>query len=236
MQPPVYRAAAVFAAGLNFDRDPPLRQREQDLAEGKIAGFMRSENVLEEVEKALLETDFMSEAGSIEGKLRIERRLADWYFIVYDRDPARAAFIANTWAEAAQKAYLEARRHALRANMLEAQIERLQIRLLDLYQKNPGSSAIVREIESLERRKGELQEALETELELSHGVESFFSFEWTVRATATGEPVIFGRGRLIVGGAMAGMGMAVAALMIIPGRKPALRDRDGKIRGSGEPS
>ena len=236
LQPPVYRAAAQFAAGLNFDRDPPLRQREQDLAEGKVATFLRSDSVLADVEKALLDAKLISEGEDFSGDFILERRISDWYFAVYHYDPVIAAFAANAWAEAAQDAFRKARFHALKAELLEAQIERVQIRLLNLQDYGFDSNVGIEGIENLERRERELEEALETELELSHGVESFFSLEWTARASIPTEPVVYGRGRLAIGGAMAGIGLAVVGLMVFSIGRETPITRQGRTDTSSETS
>ena len=179
--PPLYEAKAVLSFGLNYDRDPPLRQREQDLAEGKIAGFVTSDEILrtalDELENLHPSEDQLPSLGTFRSQIQLVRKISRWELSVIDPDPTLAAMLANAWLSSTERGLWEAYTHALRADGLQVQLDQVQAELATL-QSNPSSSQEnSQSIEDLLVKAEELQTSLQTELDLSHGVVTFVSFE-----------------------------------------------------------
>jgi len=217
--PPLYEAIAVMSFGLNFDREPPLRQREQDLAEGKIVGYLSSDEVLQTAldnfVPPLSTNNHIPSISEFKSQIRLVRRISQWELTVTNQDPYLAAELANAWAVSAEMNLWEAYAHALRAVDLQTQLGQVQSELANLKAESSKDPNIKESIKQLEDVSSDLESELQTDLKLSHGVVSFISFEFTNRASVPAEPVTHGVGSLILSGNLLGIltGVVIAFSM-----------------------
>lgn len=207
--PPLYEAMAVMSFGLNFDREPPFRQREQDLAEGKIVGYLSSDEVLQTAldnfVPPLSTNNHITSISEFKSQIRLVRRISQWELTVTNQDPYLAAELANAWAVSAERNFWEAYAHALRAVDLQTQLDQIQSELANLKAESSQDPNIKESIKQLEDVSADLESELQTDLTLSHGVVSFISFEFTNRASVPAEPVTHGVGSIILSGNLLGI-------------------------------
>lgn len=214
--PPRYEAVAVVSYGLNFDRDPPIGQREQDLAEGKVLGYLSSDEVLQ---AAIAYLSPSSSTGKqlpsfeeLRSIIRLERKRSHWEMIVTHEDPILAFILANAWASTAEQAFWNAYTHALRAVDLQTQLDQIEMQLASLKNDPAPDSNNMSEIERLEHLVPQQELIIRDELKLSQGVVTFVSFNVDNNAIIPTEPVIRQVGTLVLSGAVIGI---IAGLLYI---------------------
>lgn len=212
---PVFEATAVMSIGLNFDQTTPLSQYEEDFALGKVAGVVSSDDVLEaSIDAFYQQLNIESEQLSVQdfrSMIRLEQKSSRWEFVVSRQDPELAAVIADSWAEAAEKALWEAYGHALRAKDLQLQLVNIQAELADIRTDLDVGEEGIERIQTLEDLTEELEIRLQEELELGRGLTTFVSFEWSERAMVPKRPVIRSRGGQILAGNL--LGIAIGTFM-----------------------
>lgn len=221
----VYEATAVMSIGLNFDQPVPYYQYEEDLALGKVAGVVSSDDVLEAAINAFnqqlnIESDQLS-VQEFRSKIRLERKGSRWEFIVSGQDSELAAAMADSWAEAAERALWEAYGHALRAKDLQLQLVNIQAELAELRADPTTGEEGVERIQALENITSDLDTRLPEELKLGRGLTTFVSFEWSQRAMVPNQPVTRTRGGQILAGNLLGIviGSIVAFLSAMYSRQ-----------------
>jgi len=240
--PPQYEAHVKASFGLNYDRDTPLRQREQDLAETKVIQYLVSEEMIAEA-LLNLDADLQSDEShyalpEMNTTIRLERRISDFVLIVVGEEPEFILALANAWAEVIEQAFPVAYSHALQANAIEQQIKIANYGIVQMNASNvpPAENDVT--ISQTERLIEELVERLAQEIELSHGVASFISFEINSDAYLYEVPVTYGRAGLLFSGT--GIGILTGLLVILataqryrPGADESdAPDRNGKSKNN----
>ncbi len=219
--PPLYEAKAILSFGLNYDREPPLRQREQDLAEGKVAGFVASDEILQAALDELAGSDRQSSEKTLptleelKSQVQLVRKISHWELFVVNQNPGLAAELANAWSSSAERGLWDAYTHALRAETLQTQLDQIQIELVELEVNPYPSLDDEQSIKKLLVKTERLQSQLQNELDLSHGVVSFVSFEITNLASVPVDPSTRGVGSLVFAGNMLGFLAGIFLALVI---------------------
>jgi capsular polysaccharide biosynthesis protein len=223
MNPPIYEAKAILSIGLNFDQTGSLHQYEEDLALGKVAGVVLSDDVMETAAATLTEqvaknfgTTSLQEFRSATG---LEQKGSRWELIASSQDPTLAVAMANSWAEASEHALQEAYHHALSAKNIQVELYGHQQDLQQIRTDptdHPNSSEHIKYLEEVIQ---DLTEELQGELELARGLATFISFEWSQRADIPDRPSTRSRGGQILAGNLLGLTMGVIVVLMIGANK-----------------
>jgi hypothetical protein len=207
---PRYEAKATVAINIHYGVTEPLELVVEDRALNRVAAIIRSDTV---IQTALdnLESTIRSQRGWMETAdllqtLRLDRRLAEWDLVAIDRDPAIAATVAQTWAEAALPVLDEAAEHAWQALKIMADnpLKVGCVPTLELV----GDTEIVDWIccvQPEDLNSETLPDELRKEIILSRGMLPNISYELIREARPPANPVIWGRGSLILSGAFVGL-------------------------------
>lgn len=205
--PPTYEAKAILSFGLNYDRNPPLEQRERDLAEGKVVGLLTSDDVLSTTIRDVsndVDAPSPEQLQDLRGRIRLIRKLSRWELIVEDESPDNATILANAWAEASENAFWQLIPHALRAEDLQTQLDPLEFRLAELATADNAADQ-TEEILAIEERITLLEAKILEEIELGKGLASFTSLNVSNLANTPSNPITRDVRLLVVAGSIIGI-------------------------------
>lgn len=203
LRTPVYEATSILGIGIDYSRALPLDDDAELHAYSRVRDLLLSEEAIlpammsEENERADLVRLFRS-------RIRLDQRGTRWELTVYDQSPEEASRVANGWAENALSLLTEAQQHALRAIDLQSSFYRISCRL----EAGPESSdRAVLVCDALEPKvdPDDLTEELIQEVNLSKGILPALSASLVARAKAPTDPIIGGRGVLILAGLFIGL-------------------------------
>jgi uncharacterized protein involved in exopolysaccharide biosynthesis len=207
--PPIYESKAIMAVGLDFDRDPPVEEKEQDRAESKVSALIQSDAVLEET------LELLHQDSSIEFQLpaleelsslvQVRKYFSHWHLAISHEDPVLVTEIVNVWAVVAEDALWEAYSHAQSALRLQEQLDGLQSRLEDLIVQANSKPEITEQIVELEESILQLEQDIRNEVQLSQGVVTSLTFNLTNAAQLPDQPKTRARGDLILAGSFLGL-------------------------------
>ncbi len=203
---PVYEAEAVFTISIDFTQTGELTQFEEDHAVSGILTILYSTPVLDQV---LVEAHNQGIPVDLPGLLSqssFERKQSRWMLRVRDRDPQRAATLANLWADATLTALQEAHRNALTAQARQAYLVFLQGCLAPATPGTGTEGVACSELDPAELPEEIDQTARELQQELadSQGIFPALVFDLAQRAHIPTEPVRYGLNSMIFAGAMIG--------------------------------
>jgi uncharacterized protein involved in exopolysaccharide biosynthesis len=118
LQPPVYEARAVITAQVDLTQTWELTELEQDQAITAVMTLFVSPPVLQQTTAEAIAQGLVIDELVYEQNLFLERRRSNLELLVRDKDPEKAAALANLWAAAAHQALLDSHTHALRAQAI----------------------------------------------------------------------------------------------------------------------
>ena len=209
---PEYEASAIVRIDIDYERLVPLTALQEWRITGTIRALLVSDPVLEEVYAATGDVLGGTSFPEFRESITLVDQSDGWRLNTRARDPEAAAHVANVWAEVAIRWLEEAWEHAWNVSQIQGSL--LQIGC------GPAPEGMVskwmnwvcptsaQDID-LESITSELLE----EIRLSHGIPAAISFEWISQATPPGASIIWGRGYLILSGAI--MGILAAVIFII---------------------
>lgn len=219
---PVYQSTAAATIGVDYSRTPPLALIVEDRVLDRVRQVVLSDETMEATLERLRESEDDSGAyasvADLRRALRLDQRLSRWEFLAFDRDPVRGARVANTWREVGIGLLEEARSHAERVNSLQG--IPAYVRCIALSPEGVDEDAVWRCVAVGEGLDDASLGALQAEVEASRGLIPFLVFDPTERAEPAVEPVLWGRGLLILAGAVLGL-LASIGRLAIPPRRPA---------------
>ena len=207
-QPPVYEATAGITINLFFDKRE-LTQYEADTAFNAAGAIISSTWVMDSfIATAHNRGLSPQDITRIQENTSIEAKESVWELHVRDRDPEVAAEYANLWASIAEQSMNDALKHALLAEQLQNQIDRLQSCLPSITPE-PGPVTAPKEcqIYSLEEINARVQGwAIEMadEQRLSQGILSITTISLNHSASIPEKPVLFNLANLVLAGACIG--------------------------------
>ncbi len=220
--PPVYQAAAAVTIGVDYSRTPTMELIVEDRVLDRVRQVILSDETMEATLERLRNSPDDSAAyatvSDLRDALRLDQRLSRWEFLAFDRDPARAARVANTWSEVALGLLEDARSHAERVNSLQGGLA--FVRCIELGPPGIDEVGLWRCVASGGGLDNASLAALQAEVKASRGLIPFLSFDPSEPAAPSAEPVLWGRGVLILAGAVLGLLASVAWLALFP-RRPS---------------
>jgi len=210
---PEYEASAVVRIDIDYERLVSLTALQEWRITGTIRALLVSDAILEEVYAATGDVLGGSSFTEFRDSIKLVDQSTGWRLKARARDPEAAALVANVWAEVAIQWLEEAWEHAwnvsqIQGSMLQVGCEPAPEGMVSRWMNwvCPTSPQDI----NLESVSNELQE----EIRLSHGIPAAISFEWISQATPPGAPIIWGRGYLILSGALMGILAAVIFILI----------------------
>ncbi len=224
-QPPVYEATAGITINLYFEKRE-LTQYEADTAFSAAGAIIYSTRVMDTfLAEAQNRGLSPQEISRIQQNTSVEAMESVWELHVRDRDPEAAAEYANLWAGIAEQTMNDALKHALLAEQLQNQIDRLQSCLPSLTPvPEPVPAPEECQSYSLDEINARLQGwAIEMadEQRLSQGILSITTISLNRSATVPEKPVLYGQASLVLAGACIGFFVSLWGANI-----PKVRRRD----------
>jgi len=209
---PEYEASAVVRIDIDYERLESLTALQEWRTTGTIRALLVSDAILEEVYAATGDVLGGSSFPEFRDSIKLVDQSDGWRLTARGRDPEAVAQVANVWAEVAIRWLEDAWEHAwnvsqIQGSMLQIGCEPAPEEMVSKWM-NWACPTSAQDID-VESGIDELQE----EIRLSHGIPAAISFEWISQATPPGAPIIWGRGYLILSGAL--MGILAAVIFII---------------------
>ena len=210
---PEYEASAVVRIGIDYERLDSLTPLQEWRITGTIRALLVSDAILEEVYTATGDVLGGSSFQEFRDSIKLVDQSDGWRLTARGRDPEAAAQVANVWAEATIQWLEEAWEHAWNVSQIQGSMLRIGCEpapdgMVSKWM-NWACPTSAQDID-LESVIDQLQE----EIRLSHGIPAAISFEWISQATPPGAPIIWGRGYLILSGAIMGILAAVIFILI----------------------
>jgi uncharacterized protein involved in exopolysaccharide biosynthesis len=188
--PPVYEATAILTVTMDFSQRE-LTQYEQDYA-FNAAGAIINSTAVEDQIVTISQTDGISISPTqLEQRMFSEGRQSVWELHIRDRNPQVAAELVNIWAQVANDALNTTLEHAIKAEQLQYQVDKLEACL----PSTPGMTET-----DLQSWANELVQ----EKKLSLGILSIMEFALTGSASVPEKPVLFDQASLTLAGALIG--------------------------------
>lgn len=204
LRPPLYEAASALGIDIDYARAFPVDDRTEHEAFRRVQELLLADDTLEATRSLLGE----AAPGDLQGlrqHLRLENRAGRWELIAVDSDPEAAARLADAWAESALAQLEEACLHAWRAADLQSAFFALGCRLAPSGEGETEGAGWVCESGQPTPGPDSVIQALQEEASLSRGILPAMSFSLLEQASAPATPVLWGRGSLILAGALIGL-------------------------------
>ncbi len=218
---PIYEATAGITVNTFLDRRD-LSQYEMDLAFNAAGSVINSNQVMDRfVAEAQARGYSSSEVSWIRKNLSAEGMEALWLVHVRSHDPQEAAELANLWAGFAEQTLKDDVQHALLANELQGLIDGLQGCLPASASASTPEACSSYSLDEIQAKIQAWSDELAQEQSLRQGVASVTSVSWTLTASAPEQPVLYGKGGLVLAGACIGF---FISLWITSVRKVRRRD------------
>ena len=219
LQPPVYEARAVFTISINYNQPDLLDSLDSDhYAEDQMISAAMdvffSSPVITNVTLDSVSLNLAPGDIAIDKRIFVERRQAEVTLVVRHEDPAKAAGLANIWAQRGLEALQEAQTHALRVYTLNYLIKGLENCPLD--QANPAALCQYSSRVELDQALAGIQTELANEIQASKGLTPAVLFDLERLAEAPQEPVLYQTQGLALAGGLLGflIGLLLSILRI----------------------
>ncbi|MGH2606029.1 MAG: hypothetical protein ACRDG5_05510 [Anaerolineales bacterium] len=210
---PVYQSSATIEINVDYNRTAPMSDLTLEQALDNVRVLLLADETLE---RAIRLAGFEEPIGPSEmrSRIRLAHRLDGWELLVNGEDPGKTAALANAWAEVALSRLGEATTHALRAAEWQGALYHASCQLVpDEAAERPVWVCRSDEPEGDPER---IPSALLAEASMSHGILPIFTYSLAQRASIPARPVLWDRGTLVLGGAVAGGGSALAWVILDP--------------------
>jgi hypothetical protein len=210
-RPPLYEASTMLGIGIDRNRadvpdDITVRQ-----ASDRVRGLLLADDTLA---RAIIlggeggSSDVSPEASAeLRGRIRLAEEPDGWELIVASPTAAEAERMAQAWAEASLEGLATASLHAIRAAEWQNVLYEASCRLVP-----GGASGPARWLCHSAPPEGNadgIPASILAEVEASRGVLPVFTYSLLRGSTGTGYAVVWGRGTLILGAAIAGLVIGV---------------------------
>ena len=213
--PARYQASASLAVNIDYGTAAPLELIVEDRALDRVNQLIGSDttltSVVEELEMSRGSAPEWASIQALRSQIRLDQRLARWELIGFSEDSDTAAEIANAWADVSVARLDQAREHARTAAQMQETPYLVDcIGLLPAVTSNETLWQCVASGPEIDQ---ETAEELRSEFEASHGILPNLAFELVQSADPPSDPVLWGRGSLVLAGGI--LGILIAALSAI---------------------
>jgi len=223
---PVYDASAAMEIGIDYPRTAPLDLLAENRVLDRVAALVTSDDTLALVADRLDTLHGPQPAWStpaaLRSHVRLDRKAATWEYVGYADTPDAAAAIADAWLDVSLSELDEAMAHAWETLKVQSAVAVLACSGMstgataDSFWECLATGPVLTE---------QQVSALREELALSRGILPIVSYHKVRAATASEAPVVWDRGPLVVGGAVAGMAAGVVLALVV---LPAARQTRGR--------
>ncbi len=226
IQKPRYEAEAMMGINIQYGVIEPLELIVEDRAQNRVAEVILADStlliLLNDIEQAVRQEQGWQDLADLRQSLRLDRGLSAWGFVVTNLDPDLAAQISDLWMEISLAELIEAQNHAWQAVALMGE-ESFQLKCEQyLLSSEPVETFATRcDLEPISLDAEALAGQLRTEINLSRGILPVFSFEALKAAEVPEKPVIYGRGVLLLSGALIGSLIGLWIVLALPRREYA---------------
>jgi len=220
---PVYRSSAVIEIGVDYNRTAPMRELTMEQAFDRVRALLLADETLA---GAIRQSgaEGRIDVPEMRSRIRLAHRLDGWELFVDGEDPVESAALANAWAEVAVGRIEEAMAHALRVAEWQWALYQASCKLVP-DNAAPSTALWVCQSDVTEGDPASLPSSLLVEASLSHGILPIFTYSWVQHASVPSTPILWDRGALVLGGAVAGGGSGFAWAVLDP-RSPRPRTPD----------
>jgi hypothetical protein len=204
LRPPVYEASAVIEIGIDRSRaevpdDVTVRQ-----AHDRVRGLLLADDTLEWAAQSGGMVQEGSEAvAALRSRIRLSEQPDGWRLTVLGASAGEAERLARAWADVSLSQIAEASRHAVRAAEWQGLLFEASCRLIPVEDDPVDAVWLCRSAPP--GGADAVPASILAEVEASRGILPVFSYSLVQKADGTAEPVLWGRGSLILGGALAGL-------------------------------
>jgi hypothetical protein len=205
LRSPVYEAAAVLEIGIDRNRaqvpdDITVRQ-----AYDRIRGLLLADDTLEEAADrgglAVEAGESLDVDSAFRARIRLSENPDGWKLAVLGSSAAEVERLAQAWADTALEKIAEASDHALRASQHQHALYEASCRLI----AGDDGKAIWRCRSAPPQGAETMSASLLAEVEASRGILPVVSYSLLQGSAGSGRVVLWERGSLMVGGALAGL-------------------------------
>jgi len=213
---PIYESKASISVMIDFTRTGKLSDIEEDLAMVAVGDIIKSSQVKDEVVVQSEVRGVSLKGIDLEEITFLERQNEKWILRVRDEKASDAKELANLWANISFAALQDAYGHALKADVLEKYTDSL----VNCLEQSAAVEPVQTEcgISNLEGILSEIENTnvlVKKEKLDGQGIMAASTFRISERAGQATDPVRYGRGVMIISGAI--MGFFIAALSILMG-------------------
>lgn len=216
--PPVFASRAEITTSINFARSGILSDVQQDQAINAVGDVILSSAV----EAAVL-GQAADHGISIDGITLKSMRFSDrmgyrWIIGIQSEDLVLAAELTNFWAESSLRILNEYLLHALRAEILTSTLNNLESCLQEVGVVAPSYATCQKlDLSEIQRSIDQTSTQIVTETADSHGIPSFMSFAWELKAEPASSPTYRNRNLMVFSGLLIGFfaGVLIAQISIM---------------------
>lgn len=215
-QPPVYEARIAIQFSINYAQTGLLTDVEEDQAFETAVDVFSSSQVLGQVVKSAAQQEIATSLDQLKSASSRERSASTWFIRVRDRDPEKAALLANLWGEQAVTALKEATAHAVKLGGLQRYLSSLESCLASSVGTEPVQSyCSYSNLADIQAKIVETGAAVHSEEIAAQGLMPGMSYNWTEQAVSPSRPVLNNQGKLVLAGAL--IGFFFAAIFVLAG-------------------
>ena len=208
LRTPVYQATSILGIGIDYARSLPLDDDAEQHAFNRVRALLLSDDAILPVllpeERESTDALAVDALNDFRSRIRLDQRGTRWELTVFDESPEKAASAANAWAENSLSVFEEAQMHAIRAIELQSVFNAISCRL-EADSETSNRSVLVCDALDPSMDPDEIVEGLVQESNLSRGILPSLSGAFVARANEARDPVIGGRGSLILAGVFIGL-------------------------------
>ena len=221
--PPIFEAKARFIVTIDYTRTGYLSDIQEDQAMRGIGSLIASDFILQKAVDTAYSSGLEISFDEFKQKSTLERGEFDWFIRFRDKDPQKAAYLVNFWADQADQELKKASSHALRAEELLNYLDSIETCLQRTTLGNdakapcafPNLSKILEEIQ----KTGEIAYQ---EKEASRGLMPALSINLVEKSQFPKTPVIFNRNAFVLAGSFIGLILGVF-ITFLWGNKPKIK-------------
>ncbi len=224
LRQPLYESRIEFTFSIDYARTGVLTDVEEDQALEAAGDVLGSSAVMEAVLSSAARQNISLTLAGLQSAAVRERSGSAWRVRIRRPDAREAAWLANAWGEQAEKALADAVGHAVAVDGLSRYLDALESCLSRSVASEPVQAACpYSQLSEIQSRLAETGAAIHKEKLASQGLMPGLGFQWTEKAVPAAKPAVYGRGSLILGGAL--MGFVLSIALAAGGRPFSLRKR-----------
>ena len=212
IQPPVYEAKTSIEVSIDFSQTGNISPYNFDHSVGLIQGVFYLKNVLTRVSSRAVDRYATKITEGFTRQFGMQRRGETWVLSVRNTDPEIAAFLVDSWREVGFEELSRSREHAMNARVLQRYLDTLESCTFPPIIFPPVPSICQDNITVDESAVKVIQDRIQQELTDSYAIQPYLIFSQNPSAIVSVDAVMYQTKWLVIGGMVAGLGIAVLFL------------------------